>query len=464
MINRSTIQAALTLCTIMLVCSCREEIPVEEQIMQKEDICFCITETMPSSRAVNDTEKEDALIFDGSDTLYIRTSTEDYANICTKGYTTTTTNLTSFYTSAFLTTGEVYFSSIETNMESDGCAHTGRYWPGRNLNFFANSHKENDLKYEVSENGECYGTFSYTLPAPDLEKKNDAANQPDYVFAIAKDCTNDGNPVPLEFRHAFSAICFRIGSMDDENRMVNYVSLKNAPSSGKCSFGLNDEGTTEFIWNGQNGSETYIQNVERDVANGNIINDEGIIFMMVPHTLSDIEMEISFTLHHGTPYAHEYIISRKLADYTEEWLADKKYIYTISASDEVKVEVTDQVTATVKSDVAITSKGSSTSCIRAAIIGYWINKDGNIVAGWTDSDGSFDWGSEWSSNWVKHTDGFYYYLHELEYGEQTYPLFQTYTLSGISPVTDAELELSIAVQSVIHHKVGEAWPGCPLDK
>lgn len=450
---------------MFLLTSCREE-RSEDGLAGtgRDDIHFALTSKSLSTRSTGENHKEYVLDLIDSDTIYMRTSVEDLSVPATKGYCTTTENLGSFYASAYLTTGELYFEKVQTSKGEDGFAHTGEYWPKRNLSFFANSHDEDDLTFSVSNEGECQGAFSYTLPEPDPEVKADAAAQPDYVFAIAADCAYDGGAVDLEFHHAFSAICFQIGSMDSEKRVINYISLKNAVSSGKCTFGLDGDGKTVFEWTGQSGSKTYTQTIGEAVDNGTIINDDGIVFMMVPHKLSDIEMEISITLHSGTPYEHVKVISKKLADYTTEWLADKKYVYTISASEEVEVEITDQVTAQVKSDVEITSKGSSPSYIRAAIVGFWVNTDGNVVGDWKETHGVFDWGTDWASHWVKGDDGYYYHLEELEAGEQTWPLFNTYTLTVDYPITDAHLELHIATQAVIHHKVGEAWPECPLDK
>lgn len=449
----------------LLSVSCMQE-RTEDALsgIQGDDIRFALTSIAPSTRSMEEEDKEYRLGFIGTDTLYINTSAEDYSGVMTKGYCTTTENLSSFQVSAYLNTGEMYFDKVVASKGDDGFAHTGKYWPNRTLNFFAYSHNEDDLILSVTNGGECQGSFSYTLPAPDPELKKDAAAQPDYVFAIASGCENESKAVDLEFHHAFSAICFRIGSMESENRVVNYISLKNAVSSGDCTFGLDGNGVTVFEWDNTSGSETYTQTIDSAVDNNTVINDDGIIFMMVPHVLADIEMEISFTLHKGTAYEHEYKISRKLAEYTSEWLADKKYIYTVSATQEVQVEITDQVNAAVKSDVQITSRGKSPSFIRAAIVGFWVNEDGNVVGDWKETDGEFDWGEDWGSHWVKHTDGFYYHLQELEQGEKTWPLFEKYTLTYENPITDAHLELHIATQAVIHHKVGEAWPGCPMDK
>lgn len=450
----------------MVMASCRREenLKGDKPEAAGQDIYFTVSNAQTPTRSSEPENGEYVLHAEGRDTMYLCTSVEDMTGTATKGHVTTTENLTSFYASAYLNNGQAYFKGLKVDKDDDGYAYTGKYWPGYNLNFFAHSHLEDDLVFHVANDGECSGTFSYTLPAPDPTAKKDAAAQPDYVFAIAADRENDGNAVELELRHSFSAICVKIGSMESENRIVNHVALKNAVSSGNCSFGLDANGVTSFVWSGQSGSKTYIQTIERAVDNGSIINDDGIIFMMVPHTLTDVELEISFTLHHGTAYEHEYTITKKLADYTTEWLADKKYVYTVSASEEVEVEITDQVTASVKSDVQITSKGISPSYIRAAIIGYWVNNEGNIVSDWKETDGEFDWGADWDSHWVKHTDGFYYHLEALEQGEKTWPLFETYTLTYEHPITDAHLELHIATQAVIHHKVGEAWPGCPMDK
>ena len=56
-------------------------------------------------------------------------------------------------------------------------------------------------------------------------------------------------------------------------------------------------------------------------------------------------------------------------------------------------------------------------------------------------------------------DGFYYYKHPVPSGELTTDLFESYTVTGNPPVVDAELVLTVAVQSVIWTKIDQTpWP------
>ena len=445
--------------------SCREELQEEDvlHVVGEDDICFDVTATGGMTRSCEEDGTRHLLFAEGSDSLFL-TCTSD---IPTKGTLTTSDNLSSFTTHAYLDDGRSYFTGLEVSKGSDGYAHTGIYWPKQPLNFFANSHTPAGLAYSVAD-GICSGTFSYTLPSPDDVAKNDAAAQEDYVFAVARNCESDGGPVGLEFFHAFSAICFKMGSMPDDKRLINHIALKNVPSSGTCSFGAGDGGDVEFIWSGHNTPKTYIQTIGSDKAAGELINDDGIIFMMLPHTLADAELEISFTLHSETGYEYEYVISKPMREISAVWEANKKYTYTISAPQEVDVEVDDIVTANVKHDVEITNPGLATVYIRAAIVGAWVNERGEIISPWigdesrADADGVFEWGSEWNSHWAKGSDGFYYHLEPVARDGKTWPLFDRYTLNTLPPMLGAVLELSIVAQGVRYDQVTEAWPDAPL--
>lgn len=132
----------------------------------------------------------------------------------------------------------------------------------------------------------------------------------------------------------------------------------------------------------------------------------------------------------------------------------------------VTVDVTDKVDTTtgVKSDVVITNTSNIQAYIRAAIVGYWCDAKGNIVAPWDPTDenqGTFV--GLTGSNWVKSGD-YYYYTEKVDAGMPTpNALFTSYT-EGTAPVEGAHLVIDIlaqAIQAEPASAVQEAWGFVP---
>lgn len=458
--------------TVLSCISCIDRNPASLNRGSEDMISFKVAEFAHATRSGAEDFSESQILFaEGGDTLIISTSVADNTGIAdstaiTKGYITTLSNLDSFYATCFLSDGQRYFTDYMVTKDQDFA--TERLWLNEPLTFFANSHEEDDLICSISKDGTLSASFSYVLPVPELKTNpgaatsSDAANQPDYVFAIAEKETDQNKPVDLYFRHSFSAICFQVGTMPTGT--VDRISIKNVVSSGNCSMGADPQtGRVDFTWTGQKGSETYVQTLgNKELSNGMLINEDGIIFMMIPHTLTDAELEITFTLYTDTVNPVEKVISRKFSEFTTEWEANKKYIYKITMPESVSVEVTDLVEENVKKEVKISNTDISTTYIRAAITGCWVNENGDVIAPWKESDGEFAWGDNWDSHWVKGTDGFYYHKETVNQGDNTHPLFETFTLNSASPMIGAHLELSVITQAVIYYDIDKAWPGNPI--
>ena len=114
----------------------------------------------------------------------------------------------------------------------------------------------------------------------------------------------------------------------------------------------------------------------------------------------------------------------------------------------VTVEVDDKVDGLRKYDVEITNTGNVDAYIRAAIVGYWCNNDGEIVAAWdpTDTDQG-EFGGLAGTNWVKNGD-YYYYTQPVAPGAQTpSALFESYTVKQ-APVEGAHLVMNIMAQAI----------------
>lgn len=331
---------------------------------------------------------------------------------------------------------------------------------------------------------DCMGGFHYSLPEPDLSLKCDAMQQPDYVFAITPGQFNTGNPVPLDFAHCFSAISFRIGSayMNPEGRQVKEVKISGVPSSGVCTFVRDrDNDAMNFSWNTEGADrKTYTQVIpyeetQTNIANNQIINDGQMTFMLIPHEIhDDAKISITIALHNDMDpmHQHEMVIEKPIkelfaAGAPKRWEAGKKYIYTIVSEEKVDIEVTDKFVSSepmVKGNLEITNRGNAPVYVRAYIVGWWENEDGDIVSPWLSTDGTWG-GASWeagSSKWIIAEDGFFYYTDQLQPGATTEKLFDTYTLNTtMPPVVGAKLVLNIATQAVVHYYVDDEniWPG-----
>lgn len=374
----------------------------------------------------------------------------------------------------------VYFQNAGVDIDKeDGIGTTGYYWPVDKLSFFAHAVSKDNVTVAptYSTNGETHsGTFSYTLPVPSTEDvKKDATNQPDVVFAITPN-QDEQESVPLQFHHALSAIVFKVGTMPEGVSLKNIV-IEGVYSSGICSM-VSTSSTDKprdilFDWTITDETpDTYIEHLDnQNAVEGEQMGGKNAMFMLVPQDMTD---ETKLTLNFSVN-GRDYKLERNFKDFISSWEADKKYIFTIGLPDEVKVEVTDVVNGLKKEDVKITNVGLSTAYIRAKIIGYWVIPDDEneeewyIVSGWMETDGKFDWGTTTSetetTHWRKHTDGYYYYMRPVDFGETTEkPLFLSYELTATAPVVNAQLELIIAAQAVIADEdvVDFAWPGNPI--
>ena len=118
----------------------------------------------------------------------------------------------------------------------------------------------------------------------------------------------------------------------------------------------------------------------------------------------------------------------------------------------------------VKGNLEITNRGNAPVYVRAYIVGWWENEDGDIVSPWLATDGTWG-GASWESGsgkWTIGPDGFFYYTEQLQPGATTEKLFETYTLNDVmAPVVGARLILNVATQAVVHYYVDNEniWPG-----
>ena len=198
-----------------------------------------------------------------------------------------------------------------------------------------------------------------------------------------------------------------------------------------------------------------------------------------------------------------------------EWKAGELYTYTLRI-DEVNVMIDDNVNlvqetftdgsysyvdyeGSTKTDVIITNTGNTDAFIRASIVGQWLDSNGDPVFGFTDrlhnlklveswyedqfvygyhTHGEFKglvgYDPEYSGDWIKGEDGYYYYTKVVEAGDsipEDDPLFESYTVKSLPdselagvPNRDMYFVLEVATQAVSARKTDgslysmeEAW-------
>lgn len=380
-------------------------------------------------------------------------------------------------------------------------------------------------QYSVfEENNKQFGKIEFTYTSPDK-----AANQNDILFSsrpITK--AQEDNGANALFYHALTAVKFRIGNTTNTT-MITGVEFTGLAKTGDCTVipYYTDDWTNDkpksnpygatgvspdtksaecVVWDTEDKatgtfSQTFTQIVNYTesenapfgssfyaAANDNNLNDANasLTFWFIPQTLTaDVKLKISYTVD-GVAFV-------KTIDFGDEakaknngnyptWKAGELRTYTLSAN-EVNVTVTDEVTSgNVKQNVVITNTGNVPCYIRAAIIGYWVDKSGNIInelwrplsdgtMAWSDTDGaaittpyqyliagsSLSTDADYYKNhWMAKADGFYYYKYQVPAGASTIgKLFDSYTPKAYDSMTspnpeikNAHLEIRVMVQAI----------------
>lgn len=313
----------------------------------------------------------------------------------------------------------------------------------------------------ASDDEQSVISFSYEMPYGSVERQ-DAQMQEDLLFA----CTcqrwteqNSDAKVNVDFQHALSAIRFDISGALASECTIKEISIDGVAYSGNCIV-TNESGNLSFDWT--NDSATAMCSQVYDAADFAAASTTGTaaalqsldnskIFFFIPQAVKgkNIKMGLRYTRADGNETVSECVLSHELP-----WEAGKIYTYKIGvASDKVDVQLMETLSGNVKSDVFFRNNGNTKIWVRAALVGNWFNESGKIVAPWSVDDtesGSFEGFP--GSDWVRKSDGFYYYTKALEpkflqeSGSSTSKLFTKYTRKAGSD--GRHLELMVLVQGV----------------
>lgn len=387
-------------------------------------------------------------------------------------------------------------------------------------------------------------SFSYTSPT-------DASDQQDIIFAarpISKAEYKGALPngVPVLFNHALTGVKFAISNYSKADTIsIKSISFSGLIGTGSCTVTPSSEtnytdvkdnhssaargvvawSDTSVVENAVYSSGEFAAPVSYE--SGSFANsgkypdsfkgagaamtanlndaDATQTFWFIPQAMKDgIQVTIKYT--YGSKEVRTGVLDfgKELAKNNVVWKAGQLRTYTIRV-DEVNVKIEDTVTLqgsdsdsyknSTKNSVVISNTGNTDVYIRAAIVGQWLDENGNPVFGFTDytagrvvlvdswyqdqfgEDGHQNHGtfsglvgykgtSSESDWWVKGGDGYYYFKYVVPAGnaipdagakylhvtsststpaEKTGadPLFTSYTLGDAPSVTVAGKKKSI---------------------
>lgn len=230
-----------------------------------------------------------------------------------------------------------------TNIWSTSPAY---YWPNneRTLCFsaFAPMSAAEELLDGLNiKNGEIQ--FSYKVPtSPDKDK--DAEQQPDIMFAVTEcnKASSEESKVPLNFRHALSAIKFAV--RDVVGGTIKKITISGVAGEGDCTY---TKQADAFTWSNYGKTNCSYSQVFNYQTNDNYIpnppgydeNEDVVLnttipektFLLIPQNIPEnATIEIEFMRDSDNKL---FTLKGKINDNkVTKWEPGKEYIYTISTS------------------------------------------------------------------------------------------------------------------------------------
>ena len=365
-----------------------------------------------------------------------------------------------------------------------------------------------NMDYKANGNIE----FDYTSPTT-------ATKQKDLLFTSRPLSKSDYNPregASLLFHHALTGVKFRVQNgdeLDDLGVTITKVVFDGFQTSGHCTIVPNSEdnykdnttnysSATAVTWDdseleGKTSieiSETFDGMIDYTSSTTSLpaafyakdatynINDASAskTFWLIPQAMSEGKtITIYFTMS-GKSEEQYFVINVDQIKSGVQWNAGEIRTYTFKVN-EVNVKIEDKVTIpstatadngykdSYKSQVTITNTGNTPAFIRAAIVGQWVDFQGDPVFGFTDKvnnlylveswwqdqfgngpesdhdhgefiglagyknsgDSGNTTGAITYNSWVLCTDGYYYYKKAVVPNGTTSALFDTYTIKKI---------------------------------
>ena len=442
--------------------SCQDDMLAERQpVIAGDEISFMVaSDSAIAARSVASAKPvthRQFLTTIGKDSLFLYTTIEENTDQPfeqsgkSRAASNTTESLSSFYVDALYNGKEQFMNATKVSRENSKSPWTYsplKYWPN-NESDYVDFYGYTSVPTTLFTWGTKHESFTYTLPSA-------AGDQQDLIFAQAlgqKKQSVNGS-VNLHFYHALSAVLFKIGTLPKDISLDNLtVTLNNVKSEGTCTisadWGKLEDDESPFSWDTENQalksySQTFTENNGAFDDGDDLSTDaDETAFMMIPHTFDkNASMDISFKIGDvDYSFNHPLVIGNNTG-----WNPNTKYTYTLTINEYVEVEVKETFTqgSSVKENVRFLNTGLTNAYMRAALVGYWVNEDGDIVSPWSPENEIVIS----SDKWKKEADDFYYYEGTVAPGAYTEYLFTKYELNSQAPIIGAKLILNVVVQAV----------------
>ena len=225
----------------------------------------------------------------------------------TRADITTLPTMQNFSTTAFYgssdTSLEPWFYDKDTKKDGNLVAPIYWDWIKNHGCFYAVYPKPDNNKIKLSP-------ASHTgTPYVDFEVEPNVTDQKDLMTACSGNVHTDIGTMSataprtdLTFRHALTAVRFKVGQNLSWNKMVTKVEIVNAMSKGRYTLSAQADGTGA-AWSGLSAPTTFTLggdgtvNVSTSEAVNNVImgrNQDNYVFYMIPQTLTGVQVKVYF--------------------------------------------------------------------------------------------------------------------------------------------------------------------------
>ena len=226
----------------------------------------------------------------------------------TRANITTMPTMQNFSTTAFYGSSDASLEPwfYDKDTKKDGTLVTPIYWDWikNHACFYAVYPKPDNNKLKLSP-------VSYAgTPYVDFEVEPNVRNQKDLMTACSGTVHTDigmmsatAPRTDLTFRHALTAVCFKVGQNLSWNKTITKVEIVNAMSKGRYTLSAQADGTGA-AWSGLSAPTTFTLggdgtvNVSTSEAVNNIImghNQDNYVFYMIPQPLAGIQVKVYFS-------------------------------------------------------------------------------------------------------------------------------------------------------------------------
>ena len=279
-----------------------------------------------------------------------------------------------------------------------------------------------------------------------------------------------------------------------EDNIITYLNPYAQPEPGEGGEGGGEGG--EGGGEGEIDDKVHAAESFYLAGNERNLNDEtaSLTFWFIPQVMTaDVKVRVTFYVWDGVNagekvtrelnLGQEILNQQSVSNLNLDWKAGQIRTFKLSPTS-IDVDLTVEPDPDLESTIAtpiIRNIGNKEAYLRVAIIGNWVDSEGRIYMGdigtdentnnrtftaitpWSEDNTTFGTFNPAltpnSGNWVKKTDGYWYYTLPVLPGKMPgqsandiedanyQPLFESY-VKGTPPIADVDLMLDVAVQAV----------------